>query len=59
MRCAHARNAALGAGTSQAYDSAVAEVGLMLRVSARTAHARVNDAWSLTTRLRGTPNHHR
>jgi hypothetical protein len=37
MRGAQARNAALGASTSQAQDSAVAEVGLMLRVSARTA----------------------
>jgi hypothetical protein len=53
MHSAQARNAALGASTSQAYDSAVAEVGLMLRVSARTAAARVNDACSLTTRLRG------
>jgi hypothetical protein len=50
---AQARNAALGASTSQAYDSAVAEVGLMLSVSARTAAARVNDPWSLSTRLRG------
>ncbi|HET9257170.1 MAG TPA: DUF222 domain-containing protein [Pseudonocardiaceae bacterium] len=34
-----------------AHDSAVAEVGLMLRVSARTAASRVNDAYSLCTRL--------
>ncbi len=54
MRSAEARNTALGASTSQAHDSAVAEVGLMLRVSARTAAARVGDAWSLCTRLPGT-----
>lgn len=54
MRSAQARNVALGASSSQAYDSAVAEVGLMLRVSARAAAARVSDAWSLMTRLRGT-----
>jgi Domain of unknown function (DUF222) len=54
MHSAQARNAALGASTSQAHDSAVAEVGLMLRVSARTAAARVGDAWSLCTRLPGT-----
>jgi hypothetical protein len=49
IHSAHVRNAGLGASTSQAYDSAVAEVGLMLRVSARTASGRVNDALSLTT----------
>jgi hypothetical protein len=54
MRSAQARNAALGASTSQAHDSAVAEVGLMLRVSARPAATRVGDAWSLCTRLPGT-----
>ncbi|MBV9141908.1 MAG: DUF222 domain-containing protein [Pseudonocardiales bacterium] len=54
MRSAEVRNAALGASTSQAHDSAVAEVGLMLRVSAGTAAARVGDAWSLCTRLPGT-----
>ena len=54
MRSAETRNTALGASTSQAHDSAVAEVGLMLRVSARTAAARVGDAWSLCTRLPGT-----
>lgn len=54
MDRAEARNTALGACTSQAHDSAVAEVGLMLRVSARTAAARVSDAWSLCTRLPGT-----
>ncbi|MDQ3905570.1 MAG: ESX secretion-associated protein EspG [Actinomycetota bacterium] len=53
MHSAQVRNAAVGASTSQAYDSAVAEVGLMLRVSARTTAARVSDAWSLITRLRG------
>jgi hypothetical protein len=54
MRGAEARNAALGASTSQAQDSAVAEVGLMLRVSARTASCRVDDAWSLCHRLPAT-----
>jgi hypothetical protein len=54
MEHAEARNAALGAYTSQAHDSAVAEVGLMLRVSARTAASRVNEALSLCTRLPGT-----
>ncbi|MBV9141971.1 MAG: DUF222 domain-containing protein [Pseudonocardiales bacterium] len=54
MSCAEARNAALGASSSQAHESAVAEVGLMLRVSAGTAAARVGDAWSLCTRLPGT-----
>jgi hypothetical protein len=54
MRRAEVRNAALGASTSQAHDAAVAEVGLMLRVSAGTAAARVGDAWSLCTRLSGT-----
>jgi hypothetical protein len=54
MHSAQVRNAGVGASTSQAYDSAVAEVGLMLRVSARTASGRVNDALSLTTRLRST-----
>jgi hypothetical protein len=54
MRSAEARNTALGACTSQAHESAVAEVGLMLAVSARTAACRVGDAWSLCTRLPGT-----
>ncbi|HEX6404008.1 MAG TPA: DUF222 domain-containing protein [Pseudonocardiaceae bacterium] len=54
MRSAEARNAALGASTSQAQDSAVAEVGLMLRVSARTAAGRVDDAWALCNRLPAT-----
>ncbi|MGH3719480.1 MAG: DUF222 domain-containing protein [Pseudonocardiaceae bacterium] len=54
MRSAEARNTALGAGTSQAHESAVAEVGLMLAVSARTAACRVGDAWSLCTRLPAT-----
>jgi Domain of unknown function (DUF222) len=54
MRSAQARNAALGASTSQAHESAVAEVGLMLRVSARTAAARVGGAWSLCTRMPAT-----
>jgi hypothetical protein len=51
---AEARNRALGACDSQAQDAAVAEVGLMLRVSARTAAGRVNDAYSLCTRLPAT-----
>ncbi len=51
---AEARNKALGACDSQAHDSAVAEVGLMLAVSARTAACRVGDAWSLCTRLPAT-----
>ncbi|MGH3828375.1 MAG: DUF222 domain-containing protein, partial [Pseudonocardiaceae bacterium] len=54
MRSAEARNTALGASTSQAHESAVAEVGLMLSTSARTAACRVGDAWSLCTRLPGT-----
>jgi hypothetical protein len=54
MRSAQVRNATLGASSSQAHDSAVAEVGLMLRVSARTAAARVGDAWSLCTRMPAT-----
>ncbi len=54
MASAQARNRALGAYDSQAHDSAVAEVGLMLRVSAGTAAARVGDAWSLCTRLPAT-----
>ena len=54
MRSAEARNAALGASSSQAHDSAVAEVGLMLRASARTAAVRVGDAWLLCTRLPST-----
>lgn len=49
MHSAQVRNAALGASTSQAYDSAVAEVGLILRVSARTASGRVNDALALVS----------
>ncbi len=51
MHRAGARNRALGAYDSQAHDSAVAEVGLMLRASAGTAAARVGGAWSLCTRL--------
>ena len=54
MASAQARNRALGAYDSQAHDSAVAEVGLMLRVSAGTAASRVGDAWSLCTRLSAT-----
>jgi Domain of unknown function (DUF222) len=54
MSRAEARNAALGASTSQAHESAVAEVGLMLHVSAGTAAARVGDAWSLCHRLPAT-----
>jgi hypothetical protein len=54
MHLAEARNRALGAYDSQAHDSAVAEVGLMLRASAGTAAARVGGAWSLCTRLPGT-----
>jgi hypothetical protein len=54
MHSAQARNSALGAHDSQAHDSAVAEVGLMLRASARTAACRVGDAWSLCTRLPAT-----
>lgn len=54
MDSAQARNAALGASTSQAHESAVAEVGLMLRVSARTAAARVDTAQSLCERLPAT-----
>ena len=51
---AQARNQAIGANSGQAYDSAVAEVGLMLRISTRTAAARVGEAWSLCTRLPAT-----
>jgi hypothetical protein len=40
VRSAEARNRALGAYDSLAHESAVAEVGLMLRVSARTAASR-------------------
>ncbi|MGH3999320.1 MAG: DUF222 domain-containing protein, partial [Pseudonocardiaceae bacterium] len=54
MDSAQARNKALGACDSQAHDSAVAEVGLMLTASARTAACRVGDAWSLCTRLPAT-----
>jgi hypothetical protein len=54
VRSAEARNRALGAYDSLAHESAVAEVGLMMRVSARTAASRVDDAWSLSTRLPGT-----
>lgn len=54
MRSAEARNRALGAHDVQAHESAVAEVGLMLTTSARTAACRVNDAWSLCTRLPAT-----
>lgn len=54
MHSAEVRTAALGASTSQAHDSAVAEVGLMLHISAGTAAARVGDAYSLCTRLPGT-----
>jgi hypothetical protein len=54
MRRAEARNRALGAYDSQGHDSAVAEVGLMLRASAGTAAARVGGAWSLCTRLPAT-----
>ncbi|MGH4008304.1 MAG: DUF222 domain-containing protein [Pseudonocardiaceae bacterium] len=54
MDSAQARNKALGAYDSQAYDSAVAEVGLMLTASARTGAYRVGDAWSLCTRLPAT-----
>jgi hypothetical protein len=46
MHSATVRNHILGAGDSQAHDSAVAEVGLMLAASARTAAGRVGDAWS-------------
>lgn len=46
IRDANARNAAMGAHEVQAHESAVAEVGLMLAVSARTAACRVGDAWS-------------
>ncbi|MDT7597021.1 MAG: hypothetical protein QOJ06_2567 [Pseudonocardiales bacterium] len=51
---AEAPNRALGACDSQAHDSAVAEVGLMLRASGGTAAARVGGAWSLCTRLPAT-----
>lgn len=48
------RNAVLGASPSQAHDSAMAEVGLMLKVAARTAAARVDTARSLCERLPAT-----
>ncbi|MGH3982257.1 MAG: hypothetical protein ACRDST_06120, partial [Pseudonocardiaceae bacterium] len=48
---ATARNRAVGACDSQAHESAVAEVGLMLTTSARTAAGRGGQAWSLCTRL--------
>ncbi len=51
MAGAQAREQSAGAGDSQAHESAVAEVGLMLAVSAGT---RVGDARSLCTRLPGT-----
>ncbi len=54
MASAEARNRSLGACDSPAHDSAVAEVGLMLTVSAGTAACRVGDAWSLCTRLPAT-----
>jgi hypothetical protein len=54
MDSARARNKALGACDSQAHGSAVAEVGLMLAASARTAACRVDDAWSLCARLPAT-----
>ncbi|MEO7196422.1 MAG: DUF222 domain-containing protein [Pseudonocardiaceae bacterium] len=54
MRDATARNTAMGAHDMQAHESAVAEVGLMLATSARTAACRVGDAWSLCTRLPAT-----
>ncbi len=47
-------NRVLGACDSQAHESAVAEVGLMLTASARTAAVRVGEAWSLCTRLPAT-----
>ncbi len=49
MASAETRNRSLGACDSQAHESAVAEVGLMLTVSAGTAACRVGDAWSLCT----------
>ncbi|MGH3962549.1 MAG: DUF222 domain-containing protein [Pseudonocardiaceae bacterium] len=54
MHSAQARNKAMGACDSQAHDSAVAEVGLMLAASAGTAACRVGDAGSLCTRLPAT-----
>ncbi|MGH3794739.1 MAG: DUF222 domain-containing protein [Pseudonocardiaceae bacterium] len=54
LRSAEARNRTLGAPDVQAHESAVAEVGLMLATSARTAACRVDDAWSLCTRLPAT-----
>jgi hypothetical protein len=54
MASAQARNRSAGAGDSQAHESAVAEVGLVLAVSAGTAASRVADARSLCTRLPGT-----
>lgn len=54
MAGAQARERSAGAGDSQAHESAVAEVGLMLAVSAGTAASRVGDARSLCTRLPGT-----
>ena len=54
MDSATARDRALGACDSQAHESAVAEVGLILAASARTAACRVGDARSLCTRLPAT-----
>ncbi len=54
MASAQARSRSAGAGDSQAHESAVAEVGLMLAVSAGTAASRVAVARSLCTRLPGT-----
>ncbi|MGH3775165.1 MAG: DUF222 domain-containing protein [Pseudonocardiaceae bacterium] len=54
MHNARARNKAMGACDSQAHDSAVAEVGLMLAASARAAACRVGDAGSLCARLPAT-----
>ena len=54
MASAQARNRSAGAGELQAHESAVAEVGLMLAVSAGTAASRVAYARSLCTRLPGT-----
>jgi hypothetical protein len=54
MDGATVRHRDLGACDSQAHDSAVAEVGLMLITSARTAACRVGEAWSLCTRLPAT-----
>ena len=54
MDSATVRNRTLGACDSQAHDSAVAEVGLMLTISARNAACRVSEAGSLCTRLPAT-----